>query len=210
MTVSSHAALCARLVETVTLPPQLWVDWHGSGQAPAVNHAPGTDRLGRPRGGLWTSPLDHDGSSAYTRRQAAVLGPLDAPHHQRDAWALTPEPALVLVVDDRMGEADVTTLGADDGVDHPGGFWGRVANHCDAVHMTADGARAFWRMPLPDDPHGDTRLRVMHTLEQGGFGCPLDWWEDESVFWTRWRFAAAEHIGTIELPEMPYDTEGIR
>lgn len=191
------------LTRMETMPPQLWVDWHGIGHQPGpeVMSPVGTGPKGRPAGGLWTSTIAEGPSSAYADRMRTLLGDAVDWHH-RPAWLLHPEPARIWTVEDRCGEMDLLLLGSAHASSAPT-MWGRIADHVDAIHMTADGCRAFIQQPDSNGAVGALRLPVAAYLEREGMGCPLDWWEAESTLWTRWRFTHAERLQDMHVPEIP-------
>lgn len=188
--------------DLVQLPPQLWVDWHGSGLRPDARHLQpvGDDPNRRPSGGLWTSTAMPDGYSAYVLRMRELLGPY-TPSVARPAWLLSPAPARVFVVEDRLAEADLAILAPTTGPDVA--LWPQMAARFDAVHMTEGGARSFWRQPAVGEPNAGERTRVLAFMDAQGFGSPLDWWETESTMWMHWSFFEAERLEDIDVPMMP-------
>lgn len=178
--------------QETALPRQLWIDINGSGQTPQETvEIPVSDDLNSlPMGGLWTSTYSL-GSSEYVRRMLLVLDdfiPLDA----RPAWLLTPEVANVLEVVDRSGEDEFAAIAPE------APYWPRVADHFDAVHMTAEGALVFPCTPAPGDlpQPGLITALAKRNLERG----PLDFWEAERTIWFRWRFSDARRIRDIHFP----------
>lgn len=176
----------------IALPEQLWIDIDGSGQTPqeTVEIPVFDDPKSLPMGGLWTSTFS-EGSSEYVRRILLVLDgfiPLEA----RAAWLLTPEVANVLEVVDRSGEDKLAAIAPDPPC------WPRVAEHVDAVHMTAEGALAFPCTPAPGDlPQAGLVSAFAKRIAGRG---PLDFWEAERTIWFRWRFSKARRIGDIAFP----------
>jgi hypothetical protein len=176
----------------IALPEQLWIDVNGSGQTPQETvEIPVLDDPNKlPMGGLWTSTYS-EGSSEYVRRILLVLDgfiPLEA----RAAWLLTPEVANVLEVVDRSSEDEFAGLAPE------APYWPRVAEHLDAVHMTAAGALAFPCTPAPGDlPQAGLITAFAKRIAGRG---PLDFWEAERTIWFRWRFSQARHIGDIQFP----------
>jgi len=135
----------------------------------------------KPAGGLWTSTLRDDGTSAWVEWCRA------------ERWGLTDESRLftlepdadvsVLVVD---SETDLHALLDRFGRDDPGFLpkqqfaridFERIATAYDAVHLTDAGQRAT-RFSRP-----------------GLYG-----WDCESTLWTRWCFDAVVDLGAEALP----------
>jgi hypothetical protein len=186
----------------LTLGPQLWVDWFGTGQEPCSGLVPAVedDPLGRPAGGLWTSTYV-DGSSAYVERMRAVLPPELSGWHDRAAWVLEPRSAGLFVIEDRSAEADFVLLAPN--VPGERCAWPQIATRFDGAHMTGQGALCFWRRPAPSEPGWLERMGVLEVLMELGYGTPLDWWEAESTIWFDWRFSARRRIADIAVPTVP-------
>jgi hypothetical protein len=184
------------LIPPVTLPPQLWVDMAGSGQTPqeTADVAIFDDEHGLPGGGLWTSTYE-DGSSPYLR---TVLG-LNAGFLStapRPAWRLTPREAKVYVAEDGNALLDLAALAPGAGT----GVWSQVEVFAEAVHMTAAGARAFLRTPVPEEPNFKERIAVLIRLRRDGEINPFDLWEAERTIWFRWCFEGVERVADVDVP----------
>lgn len=184
------------------LGPQLWVDWFGTDPEPGpeIIVPVEDDPLGRPNGGIWTSTF-LDGTSAYVERMRAVLPPELCEWHHRSAWVLEPEAAGLFVIEDRLAEADLVLDAPDLFGDRR--VWPLIASRFAGAHMTANGARSFWRQPAPSEPRWLERMGALQVLKEMGLGTPLDWWEAESTIWFEWRFSAMERIADVAVPEIP-------
>lgn len=182
------------------LPDQLWIDSNESGPPSAsLVGPPATDYRGRPAGGIWTSTLTDEGSSAWRDEMLTVLDGL-VPVVRRRAWALRPTPARVWEIETRAAELDLVTYAPGRVAD----IWPKIAKRFDAVHMTAEAARcAFHRIPRPDEPEHENRMVVLHVLTEAGNGCPLDMWETESTVWFGWHFDTLEDLGWLDVPAIP-------
>lgn len=189
------------------LGPQLWVDWFGTEREPGpeIVSPVEDDPLGRPDGGLWTSTLI-DGSSAYVERMRAALPPELSEWHDRAAWALEPVPVELFVIEDRIAEADLMLFAPD--IFGDGRVWREMASRFAGAHMTAHGALAFWRQPVPSEPRWLERLGVLQVMKENGLGTPFDWWEAESTSWFGWHFCAKERIADLAVPEIPQVPRG--
>lgn len=176
------------------LKPQLWIDWAGTGRPPQIAKPIGDDHRHRPTGGLWTSSYE-GGSSAFVERMRLLL--TRQPIVKRPAWILEPKEADIWEIRDRLAELDLMAFAP--------GFpvWSQIAEKFDGVHMTEEGARAFWHTPLPDDPMRPIRLQALVAATEAELGSPLDMWETESTWWVRWCFKTCKRIGLIDVPQLP-------
>lgn len=187
---------------TLTLGPQLWIDWFGTDPEPGpeIVSPVEDDPLGRPNGGIWTSTLI-DGSSAYVERMRAAVPPELCEWHDRAAWVLEPESVELFVIEDRLAEADFVLDAPDLFGDRR--VWQQMASRFAGAHMTASGALSFWRQPAPSEPRWLERMGTLQVLKEMGYGTPLDWWEAESTIWFDWHFVAKERIADIAVPKIP-------
>jgi hypothetical protein len=130
-------------------------------------------------GGMWTSTFDARLGSAWIQWCLSEHFCCDRENPTWHTWLLGPEPtARVYVIDDY---ADLHALV----VAYPHGerdwpvrpqvrpAWHRIAEHFDAVHLTAAGQDA---------------TRLSHPLDLYGWDC-------ESTLWLRWAFATVEDGG---------------
>lgn len=193
-------AVRTQIAPLATLPPQLWVDYHGTGEPTERRmRPPRDDDHRRPRQGMWTStyrPETHDSAWIATIR-AQVSGGIRMP---RPAWLLTPTEARVWEIDDAMAQLDLRII-SDDAAGGP--LWPQVARVADVAHMTEQGARAYLHLPQRDDGRtalSRARLAAAAAITEHGSGMPLDWWYSESSYWMRWRFSAVERIDDVLIP----------
>jgi hypothetical protein len=176
MTVNQHS-----------VGPQLWVGEREPvpERVEPVRRGPAEPAIAKPAGGLWTSPVRENGSSAWIdwmRRE--YWCPIADPR----AWLLTPEEnASVYVIDDAADLAPITAPAEDLDLQIPGLSdyravdWAGVFDEFDGISLTECGQVA-------------TRFTPSGTANLYGWDCA-------TVLWYEWTFADVEYVGEIDILE---------
>lgn len=175
-----------------SMRPQVWVHEERPTPEQVEPIAPTDDRALRkkPRGGLWTSPLREDGTSAWIEwMQAEHFSVVPNPR----AWKLTvADDASVYTIDD---VADLRAIVTDPPRRERYGAlrdtgrckvidWRAVFAEYDGIHLTREG---------------QISTRFTDRGEPDLYG-----WDCECVLWDDWHFTDVEYMGPVELTTPSY------
>jgi hypothetical protein len=171
-------------MSAVTHPPQLWVGCHDD-QPPDESRVntidyrqPDTPWV-KPTGGFWTSTYDERTGSGWIQWCLAEQFGCERDETWSNLWRLQPAAGARIYTIDDYGDLAELVERFPHSSEYPWARvyprWPEVAEHYDAVHLTASGeVRTRWDTPeMPLSLYG---------------------WDCESTLWLRWAFESVERI----------------